>query len=225
MTDTAIDWLDGLRAQARTFLAAGYPALAGIDDDAFLDLAEAAIARAEQATGGTLPVPAHPWPDEPRLPALLVVTSALIAPEPRVPLTRLAGKAKPGFVDKNHYSDAVEGLAPYRPRPETGVPDAPLYVALDVARGDAFRGRAPVDAMTALAEQGRTGLTIDEGISLLTVAPEVLVKNYCFMLTGSTRGDKRVPALWIAEGAPKLGWCFDRVPHSWLGVASAAARV
>ena len=37
--------------------------------------------------------------------------------------------------------------------------------------------------------------------------------------------DRRVPALWISEQAPKLGWCWDGNPHSWLGLASAGSRV
>jgi hypothetical protein len=33
-----------------------------------------------------------------------------------------------------------------------------------------------------------------------------------------------VPAFWISERAPKLGWCWDGNPHTWLGVASAGVR-
>ena len=100
-----------------------------------------------------------------------------------------------------------------------------MYVALAVERGDEYRDVAPRDALPVIASRHRSPLTIDEGISLAAVAPHLLVKNHCFMLAGSTRGDKRVPALWIAEKAPKLGWCFDGVPHSWLGVASAGNRI
>jgi len=55
--------------------------------------------------------------------------------------------------------------------------------------------------------------------------PSLLEKNKCFMLSGSRRHDRRVPALWISERAPKLGWCWDGNPHTWLGVASAGGRV
>ena len=67
--------------------------------------------------------------------------------------------------------------------------------------------------------------TIDEGIAVVTHAPELLEQNRCFMLSGSRRPDRRVPAMWISERAPKLGWCWDGNPHSWLGVASATRRV
>jgi len=98
-------------------------------------------------------------------------------------------------------------------------------VALDVDRGDEFRAVPPDEAIATIGARGRTGLTIDEGLSLAAAFPASLVKNHCYMLAGSSRGDKRMPALWISEKAPKLGWCFDRNPHTWLGVASVGARV
>jgi len=157
--------------------------------------------------------------------AFLVVTRALIDPELRVPLLTLEGSRKPGIVDKNHWSDASNGLAPYRPLPSLGVPSTPVYALVGVDRGDEFRNVAPEQAVAALEARGRTPLTIDEGISLAALFPEVLQKNHCFMLAGSDRGDRRMPALWISENAPKLGWCFKGNPHTWLGVASASARV
>jgi len=156
---------------------------------------------------------------------LLVVTRALTSDEAGVPLLRLVDSDREGVLDRNHSSDARKGLSHYLPRTELGVPDAPLYLLVGVERGDEFRDVAPRDALPVISARGRTPLTIDEGVSLAAVAPELLVKNHCFMLAGSTRGDKRAPALWIADNAPKLGWCFEGVPHSWLGVASASARV
>jgi hypothetical protein len=38
--------------------------------------------------------------------------------------------------------------------------------------------------------------------------------------------DKRIASLWITRaGVPRLGWCFEGVPHSWLGAASCRVRV
>ena len=83
----------------------------------------------------------------------------------------------------------------------------------------------PEEALPVILRRGRTPLTIEEGIAVVTHAPHVLERNRCFMLSGSRRGDRRVPAMWISAGAPKLGWCWDGNPHGWLGVASAAGRV
>ncbi|QZN87642.1 DUF5701 family protein [Cellulomonas sp. C5510] len=46
----------------------------------------------------------------------------------------------------------------------------------------------------------------------------------CFSLLESRARNQRVPAVWISARAPKLGWCWDRTPHTWLGAASAGGR-
>jgi hypothetical protein len=55
--------------------------------------------------------------------------------------------------------------------------------------------------------------------------PEVIARNRGFSMAGSRRGDQRVPAFWISEGRPKLGWCWDRNPHTRLGTASCSGRI
>lgn len=54
--------------------------------------------------------------------------------------------------------------------------------------------------------------------------PLTALKNQCFSRVGSRSGDRRVPALWISQGRPKLGWCWAGNPHTWLGSASCGAR-
>lgn len=201
-----------LATQVDAYVAAGYPALAGLTESAFRSLFDGLAAPTDSAPDATA---GH-------VPFVAVVTSALVPAEARVPLLRLTGSQKAGILDRNH---GEEGLAPYRPVDGLDIPEAPVYLLTGIERGDEFRDVAPRDALPVIAGRARTPLTIDEGLSLATVFPELLVKNHCFMLAGSTRGDKRVPALWISERAPKLGWCFQGVPHSWLGVASASARL
>lgn len=200
-----------LRDQTDRLVELGYPALAGLDEAAFR-------ARVEPLAAGLDEL----FLDEPgRVPLVLVVTRDLVRPEDTVPLLRLAGGTRPGVVDRNH---AEGDLATYHPLPELGVPAAPAYLLLGVERGEEFCGVRPEEALPVIRGRGRTPLTIDEGIALVTHAPHLLEPNRCFMLSGSRRGDRRVPALWISERAPKLGWCWDGNPHSWLGVASAAGR-
>jgi len=97
-------------------------------------------------------------------------------------------------------------------------------VVLDVQRGAEYRGVRPEDAVAALSERGRTPLSVDEGIALVLQFPASLEKNHCFSLAASRCGDRRVPALWISKGAPKLGWCWAGNPHTWLGTASCGGR-
>ncbi|GHG44068.1 hypothetical protein GCM10011331_02170 [Flavimobilis marinus] len=103
-------------------------------------------------------------------------------------------------------------------------PGPRAYLLSDVDTGSEFCDVTPETALTQIVARGRTPLTIAEGVALVTQRPDKLRKNRCFSLAGSRRGDQRVPAIWISERAPKLGWCWDRNPHTWLGTASAGAR-
>ena len=204
-----------VRDQADRLVELGYPALAGLDEAAFREV----VAPLEKvAVDLRLEVEAAPG----STPLVLVVTRDLVRPEDTVPLLRLAGGSKPGRVDRNHREGDLAG---YHPLPELGVPDVKAYLLLGVDRGEEFCGVRPEDALPVITGRGRTPLTIDEGIAVVTHAPELLEKNKCFMLSGSRRHDRRVPAMWISERAPKLGWCWDGNPHTWLGVASAAGRL
>jgi len=205
-----------LDAQVDNLLALGYPALAGLTTTEFTD--RLAPLRGLAATLADLPEQ-----DEPGHASLvLVVTRDLVDPATTVPLLRLAPKATaPGVVDRNH---GEAGLAPYRPIEQVALPDPAAYLLLDVDRGEEFRGVRPEEALPVVLGRGRTPLTIEEGVAVVTHAPAMLEKNRCFMLSGSRRGDRRVPAMWISAKAPKLGWCWDGNPHDWLGVASAGAR-
>lgn len=166
-------------------------------------------------------------PSPSRAPFVLVAASATpeeeaAAVEALVPTLRLRGSTLVGVLDRNH---GAEGLAPYRPIEPVGPPPSPVYALLDVERGEEFRDVAPQEALPVVLGRGRTPLTLGEGVATVLAHPAMLEKNRCFMLSGSRRGDRRVPALWISQRAPKLGWCWDGNPHSWLGVASTAGRV
>ena len=84
----------------------------------------------------------------------------------------------------------------------------------------------PEEALPVIRGRGRTPLTIDEGIAVVTHRPRLLEKNKCFTLSGSRRHDPagagdvdRVTARRSSAG------CWDGNPHTWLGVASALSRV
>jgi hypothetical protein len=148
---------------------------------------------------------------------VLVVRRELVPADQTMALTELNGR--PGFADFQ-----PEDLGRFNPVDEVDVPDAKAYLMVDVDTGDETLNRTPDDAMAIITAQGRTPLTIDEGIALVTHHPEALRKNHCFSLAGSRCGDRRVPALWISERRPKLGWCWAGNPHTWLGSASCASR-
>jgi hypothetical protein len=147
---------------------------------------------------------------------VLVPGPALLPVSARVPLLRLG--QRPGTLSR-HFAD-VDTF-----RPVVEVPDAAAYAVVGVERGEEFCGVRPVEAARVLADRGRTMLTMEEGLAFLHAVPAALEKNRCFH-TGASRGtDRRVPALWISERAPHLGWCWEHNHHTWLGVASAEARI
>ncbi|WP_043619584.1 DUF5701 family protein [Nonomuraea candida] len=201
--------------QVRTLAGLGYPAMAGLDPAGFeamlAPLRELAVRHGDTACD----------PAGGRAPFLLVVTRQVAPIEQTMPATTLHGGRKPGFVDRSFEPGALERFVA---TPATALPDPRAYLLFEVERGEEFCGAIPNDAMSTITERGRALLTIEEGIALVTQFPQILVKNKCFSLGGSRCGDRRVPALWISQGAPKLGWCWEGNPHTWLGMASAATR-
>lgn len=118
---------------------------------------------------------------------------------------------------------AGDDLAGFRPLPELGVPAGP-YLLLDVDPGADTLGVPPAEVLPGMVAAGRSPLTVAEGLALLVSDPGVLRGRNCFSLAGSRAGDKRVPALWVSARRPRLGWCYQGAPHSWLGTASCAGR-
>ncbi|WP_448626125.1 DUF5701 family protein [Geodermatophilus sp. URMC 64] len=117
-----------------------------------------------------------------------------------------------------------DDLARFRPLLELDVPTTP-YLLLDIDTGPDTLGRPPTQAAEKIAADGRSPLTVAEGLSVLVSEPGILRSRNCFSLLGSRAGDKRVPALWVSARRPRLGWCYQGAPHSWLGSASCAGRL
>jgi len=177
----------------------GYPALAGMSERAFREL-----------VGSLVPRP-------PRMPFVLVVTGAL------VPLDRLIERTalrRPGFTTM-----PAGDILKFAPTDDVTLPGSPVYVVTEVDTGADTLGVRPDDAMPGIRASGRTPLTLDEGLAVATQHPTWLRERNCFEMLGSRAGDKRVTGIWVSKGAPRLGWCWAGNPHTWLGMATAAARV
>ena len=104
------------------------------------------------------------------------------------------------------------------------MPAAP-YLLLDVDPGADTLNLPPAEVLPRLTAAGRSPLTIAEGVACSSPIPGVLRCRNCFSLLGSRAGDKRVPALWVSARRPRLGWCYQGAPHTWLGSASCAGRL
>jgi hypothetical protein len=194
--------------QSQTLVDAGYPALAGLDEAGFRAMLEP-LRRTSRAAASSAPT---------RIPFAIVVSSALVSADRALPA--LHWKATTGWTEFT-----ADELATFRPAEGLGVPEAPVYLVTDVDTGHESLGVRARDALPVILGEGRTPLTIDEGVSLLALFPGILRERNAFFLPGSRCGDKRVTALWVSKGHPRLGWCWEGNPHTWLGSASAAGRL
>ncbi len=192
-----------LDRQVDRLVELGYPDLAGLSEEGFRALAEPLR-------------PLAPETDGP-MPYLLVVRSSLVPTVAAVERWTVGGKAG--------WTDMADELAGFRPTEDVEVPDADLYLLIDVSTGAETLGVTPADALPRIKALGRTPLTIDEGVALVTQHPEVFDEHNAFQALGSRAANKRIPSFWMSKGAPRLGWCWLNNPHSWLGSASARARV
>ena len=208
--DPAADPATELDRQVRAYVDLGVAALHGWSAG---DL-RAAVAPLRAALGTSTP-PSDVDPDD-HVPFVLVLDGGTDRANATVPALRRGPRAGVSVVDD-------EEMAGYRPLPDATPPAGP-YLLLDIDTGTEFCDVRPEDALQAVRARGRVPLTVAEGLALVALRPDMLRPNRCFSLMGSRASNQRVPALWISERRPKLGWCWDRNPHTWLGAASAGSR-
>ncbi len=152
------------------------------------------------------------------LPFVIVVKKDVIPTE--IAMERVDFNDNPGFVNltPNKVKD-------FKTISSVSIPDRSVYLLVDIDRGQETINVVPTEALVQIEKQKRSPLTIDEGVAIITHFPDFLQKNNCFSLLGSRAADKRVPAIWISEGKPRLGWCWAGNPHTWLGSASGKSRI
>ncbi|HEV7806899.1 MAG TPA: DUF5701 family protein [Solirubrobacteraceae bacterium] len=194
--------------QVAVLVQKGYPHAAGVEPAEFLER----VSALKDLLGNGGADSAAPYP------FVLVITSELVPASSAIELVER--RDKPGF----SVLDS-DDLRRFEPIDAVELPRGPAYLALGVDTGQRRRNVRPDDALAQIEAAGRSPLTIDEGIALITAHPEAVAKNGGFSLAGSRCGDRRVCALWISDSRPKLGWCWAGNPHTWLGTASCAARV
>lgn len=204
--DPTSSFADELERQTTAYVELGIPALLGTD--------EATFRASVEPLRGTAPGPApSAVVDGDAVPFVLVVPGLDV--NDLAPAMRRGSKLGASVIDR-------EEAPTYRALVD--VPDGP-YLLWAIDTGSEFCNVTPETALATVTARGRTPLTIHEGVALTIVRPDMLRSNKCFSLMGSRTGtNQRVPAVWISERRAKLGWCWDRNPHTWLGAASAAER-
>jgi Family of unknown function (DUF5701) len=198
--------------QLETLAQKDYPTLLGMTERKFKNELEPLKAKLSEVS--TIKVDL----EQGKLFFVIVVQSELLKVDET--MTRLDFHGKPGIVSMNPLKPED-----FRTINKITLPSGLAYLLTDIDRGKAFLNVIPETVLKTILQENRSPLTINEGIAVLTHYPEFLKKNNCFSLLASRHTDQRVPALWISEKRPKLGWCWDRNPHTWLGSASCGARV
>jgi len=206
--------LQEFNKQLHTLIQKGYPTLAGMTENEFINNLEPLREKVKNLNAPDIDI------EKGFLPFLIVIKSDVI------PTTTTMSQ-----VEKNGKT-GITKLFPLEPTDFTTIaditlPDRNVYALVDVDRGRETINKSPSEALNEIVRTGRTPLTIDEGIAIVTHYPEFLIKNNCFSLLASRHtGDQRVPAIWInANKHPNLGWCWNGNPHTWLGSASCKKRI
>lgn len=199
--------------QVATLLNKKYAKLAGLTEETFRKELQALKEKLPQSI--TTPIDL----DKGTLPFVIVVKSTLVPTNQAMSLVEKDGRS------------GITKLFPHEPTDfatisEVAIPPSNIYLLIDIDRGKENINLPPNEALQHIKQAGRSPLTIDEGIAIVTHYPEYLIKNNCFSLLASRHaGDQRVPAIWInAQKQPNLGWCWDGNPHTWLGSASCKRR-
>lgn len=199
-------------SRVEALVAKDYPAHAGMTEVAFREML---APLREKLEGSTLS-------RERNIPLVIVVRGRMVSAEAAM---------------KTVVANGLEGevrMTPKQPEDFTDlesldIPPGDVYVLLDIDTGQEFLNISPEECTKEIFARGRTPLTQDEGVSLAVQLPEILTDkaNYnCIQMPGSRiEGDQRVPSIWLSYRRPRLGWCWDRNIHTWLGTASAGQRI
>ncbi|MDQ0902519.1 DUF5701 family protein [Paenibacillus sp. V4I7] len=202
---------DEFDRQVENLVDKGYPDIAGVTKKAFKQHLEPLRDRIKELKKLNI---------EPRagyVPFVIVVKSDWIDGEKAMQLVKRNNKM--GF----SVMDAAD-IKRFIPIEGIELPKGIAYLAVDIDIGKETLNITPNEAIKTIMHVHRTPLTLEEGIALITHFPDILQKNNGFSLLGSRCGDRRVTALWISAGKPKLGWCWAGNPHTWLGSASCGSR-
>jgi hypothetical protein len=211
LTDTAPapDRHQEFDRQVDTLIDRGYPAVAGLSTSAFRRLAEPLRTGLDGIASAA---------GDGYVPFVLVVDERTVGLRDEALAMRMS--AGSGITD---MTDA--DLRRFRPIEGLTVPDAGLYLLVDVDTGAEYLNVTPDLALPGITGRGRSPLTVAEGIAVVTHLPGILRERNCFSLLGSRCGDRRVTAVWVSKKRPKLGWCWAGNPHTWLGSASCGGRL
>jgi hypothetical protein len=153
-----------------------------------------------------------------RIPFVIVIRQELVSADRAIRLVKHRGNT--GFSVIEPYE-----LRWLEPIPTVALPDGTAYLLIDIDLGWETRNVAADEAQKQIEARGRSPLTVEEGIALVTHHPETLAINAWFSLPGSRRGESQITSIRISKDRPKLGWWAAGKPNIWLGCPSCHKRL
>jgi hypothetical protein len=153
--------------QIDTLVQLGYPQLVGMSPDVFVRRLAPLADPAAALTQG----------DDGRIPFVLMPGEGLFSRTQAVGRTEMNGH--PGFTSTDD-----DDLKRFTPVADIEIPAGP-YLLLDVDTGPDTLDVVPDEALTRIATAGRSPITIDEGLALVTQFPGILRTRNCSSMLAS----------------------------------------
>ncbi|MBU4347663.1 hypothetical protein KJ586_02815 [Patescibacteria group bacterium] len=184
----------------------GFPKLTGMDEKKFMGIFEPLKEQIKELSSREF--------QEGRIPFVVVPREKLLSLEKKIPLMELEGKKGFTTLDLSELKTA-EGVE---------IPESLAYLVIDVENGKVMLGKSADEAVKQIKKEGRSPLTAEEGVAIITQYPEIL-KDHYMNLCGSRHGGDGVASLWLDEGKPKLRWGWAYYSNAEWGSASCDSRI
>ena len=188
--------------QKKILLKKGYPEAAGMSEDEFLVYINPLRKRIEElkSFGKNLAV-------------LIVIPEGFVSISKKLSLLEWKGKGGQNYLDISRLRNA-DGVE---------VPQVP-YLLLDVEDGREMRNVSPDNCVERFKKVGRLGLTVNEGVMLVTYYPEILDDHFIDCL-GSRFGSDSVPSICISAAQVGLDFSDSSFSIERWGSASCGSRI
>ena len=191
--------------QIKKLLGKGYPGIIGIKVDSFLHYINAL--RDELNEVGEI--------EENHIPFLIVIPACFVSIPTQWSLVKIDNKAGCTHINPGSFrnTDGIE------------TPSVP-YLVFDIEciPASAEKPFCSDERIKEFGLDGRRGLTVEEGIALITQHPEMLMlKDYNTELPGSRCGIGHVPGFSLTHNGPELVKVRSDVPSRFWGSASCRA--
>ncbi|MBI2633163.1 MAG: hypothetical protein HYW78_02110, partial [Parcubacteria group bacterium] len=154
---------------------------------------------------------------EGHIPFIIVPSEKLLSLEKKIPLMEVEGKR--GAIDRDFLDlpelKTIDGLKILR---------LMAYLIIDIENGKTMLGKSADEAVNQFKIEGRSPLTVEEGVALVFYYPEIL-KDHNIDLPSSCFSDDKFAYLWLSMNKLELSWGRAKNSSKRWGSASCSRRI